>query len=345
MRPSFVIVMAALMLLGMPAAMVIAAAGEAADCLALSGQPRRLVRVATSTAAALVAIQFAGAVHLILGGTIGHFVWPWQALPIAAAVIAYCVGRGTTAKVVAPLVMRRPIDPEWAPYILASCAPHAVGAALAVALAEAIAHGQWVLLPVVAVPLYLTYRAYDSYLNRHHEDHRRREVADALVQGMVVVNSSGSVTVWSEEMTRLVGCPPERALGQSLTVAVPALGRTHLPQIVDEVLIHRDPRTVARVVLPFAATPAHPRGARDARGWGRHPHLARPHRALARGRRRASKRGAPGAGRRSRQRRPVGMGSAAAGVLLLRPLAGNGRPAGAVGPGPPGGVAVACPPG
>ena len=59
MRPSFVIVMAALMLLGMPAAMVIAAAGEAADCLALSGQPRRFARIATSTAAALVAIQVA----------------------------------------------------------------------------------------------------------------------------------------------------------------------------------------------------------------------------------------------------------------------------------------------
>ena len=56
-------------------------------------------------------------------------------------------------------------------------------------------------------------------------------------------------------MTRLVGCPPERALGQSLTVAVPALGRTHLPRIVDEVLTHRHPRTVARVVLPFAASP------------------------------------------------------------------------------------------
>ena len=255
MRPSFVIVMAALILLGMPAAMVIAAAGEAVDGLLQGGHPRRLVRVATRTASALVAIQFAGAVHLILGGTIGHFAWPWQALPIAAAVIAYCVGRGTTAEVVAPLVMRRPIVPEWAPHIVASCGPHAVGAALAVALAEAIAHGQWVLLPVAAVPLYLTHRAYDSYLNRHHEDHRRREVAEALVQGMVVVNSRGAVTLWSEEMTRLVGCPAERALGQSLTVALPALGRTHLPQIVDEVLIHRHPRTIARVVLPFAASP------------------------------------------------------------------------------------------
>ena len=255
MRPSFVIAMAALILLGPPAAMIIAAAGEVADYLAQRGQPRRPVRVVTSTAATLVAIQFAGAVHLILGGTIGQFAWPWQALPIAAAVIAYCVGRGTTASVVVPLLTRRPIDPEWAPHILASCAPHAVGAALAVALAEAIAHGQWVLLPVAALPVYLTYRAYDSHLDRRHEDHRRREVAEAIVQGMVVVNNSGSITVWSEEMTRLVGCPPERALGQSLTVAVPAIGRTHLPQIVDEVLTHRHPRTVARVVLPFAASP------------------------------------------------------------------------------------------
>ncbi len=255
MRPSFVITLTTLILLGTPAAMVMAAAGELADGHAQAADSRRGLRILSSMAAALVAIQFAGAVHLILGGTIGHFVWPWQALPIAAAVIAYCVGHGTTANVVVPLLTRRPVDPDWAPQVVASCGPHAVGAALAVALAEAIAHGQWALLPVAAVPLYLSYRAYDNYLNRHHEDHRRREVADALVQGMSVVDGHGAVTVWSEEMTRLVGCPPERALGQSLTAAVPALGRTDLPRIVTEVLTFRTPRTMARLVLPSAASP------------------------------------------------------------------------------------------
>ncbi len=80
--------------------------------------------------------------------------------------------------------------------------------------------------------------------------------------------------------------------------------------------------------------PTHPRGARDSRERGCHAHLARPHRAPARGRRPASKRGAPGAGCRGRQRRLVGVGSATAGVLLLRPLARDGRPAIAGGSGP-----------
>ena len=255
MRPSFVVALATLILLGTPAAMVVAVAGEIADGLAQAAHAQRIVRVFTSTAATLVAIQFAGAVHLMLGGSVGHFTWPWQALPIAGAVVAYCVARSTTAGVVVPLLMRRPIDPDWGAHVVRSCAPHAVGAALAVALAEAMAHGQWALLPVAAVPLYLTYRAYDGYLNQHHEEHRRREVADALVQGMSVVNGNREVTLWSEELVRLLGCPPERALGQSLVGAVPALGKTELPRLVDEVLTLRSPRTLARLILPSAAGP------------------------------------------------------------------------------------------
>jgi len=254
MRPSFVITLTTLILLGTPAAMVIAAAGELADGFAQAADSRRGIRILTSTAGTLVAIQFAGAVHLMLGGTIGHFTWPWQAGPIAAAVVAYCIARGTTAVAVS-LLTRQPIDPDWVSLVIRSCAPHAVGAALAVALAEAIAHGQWALLPVAAVPLYLTYRAYDAYLNQHHEEHRRREVTDALVQGMSVLNGNGEVTLWSDEMTRLVGCPPERALGQPLVGAVPALGRTELPRIVHEVLSLRSPRTLARLILPPAASP------------------------------------------------------------------------------------------
>jgi diguanylate cyclase (GGDEF)-like protein/PAS domain S-box-containing protein len=254
MRPSFVFVLTTLILLGTPAAMVIAVAGEFAEGFTQAAHPRRGVRILTSTAEALVAIQFAGAVHLMLGGTIGHFTWPFQAAPIAAAVVAYCIGRGTTA-VVVPLLARQPIDPAWASQLLRSCAPHAVGAAMAVALAEAIAHGQWLLLPVAAVPLYLAYRAYDAFLDHHHEEHRRREVTDALVQGMTVLDSDGQVTLWSDEMTRLVGCPPDRALGQSLVSAVPALDRTELPRLVHEVLSLRSPRTLARLILQPAASP------------------------------------------------------------------------------------------
>ena len=256
MRPSFVVAMAALILLGTPAAMVIAAAGEVADGLAQRGQSRRLARVVTNTAATLVAIQFAGAVHLSSAGRLDTSCGRGRRCRLRAAVIAYCVGRGTTGNVVVPLLTRRPIDPEWAPHVLASCAPHAVGAALAVALAEAIAHGQWALLLVAAVPAVPDLpcvsrlpesppRGASSARGRGgdgagHGRRRPQRCRDGLERG------------------RCPGCwdvPPTGAGTVAHRPPCRRLAGPDLPAIVDEVLTHRHPRTLARVALPSAAGP------------------------------------------------------------------------------------------
>jgi hypothetical protein len=83
MQPSFVIEFATLVLLGANAATLVAAAGILMNRLV---NPRKsksltLVRIGSVTAA----LQAAGLVHRALGGSLGHFTWPAQALPITAA--------------------------------------------------------------------------------------------------------------------------------------------------------------------------------------------------------------------------------------------------------------------
>ena len=185
-----------------------------------------------------------------LGGTVGHFVWPWQGVPIAAAVIAYCLVRSASAEILLPLVTRQPINRSWLTSLLRGCPNYFIGASLAVGIVEVIDHRVWEVLPVAAVPLYFAYRAYRAHMTRLDEEHRRREVIESLDQGMSVLDTNGRITLWNDALERIMDCPRQRALGRSLTAAVPALGKTDLPRAISETLTTRTPRTLAHLGLP-----------------------------------------------------------------------------------------------
>ena len=78
----------------------------------------------------MAAIQAAGFAHHALGGTLGQFVWPWQGLPIAAAVIAYCVVQSASAEIIVPLIARQPINRSWPKSLLRGCPSYFIGASL-----------------------------------------------------------------------------------------------------------------------------------------------------------------------------------------------------------------------
>ena len=205
-----------------------------------------------NAATVLVAIQAAGLAHRALGGTTGHFTWPGQAVPIAAAVVAYCFVRCALAEVIVPLVARQPVNRSWLKAFLQGCPNYCIGASLAVGLVEAIDHRNWQVVLVAAVPLYFAYRAYAAHVSRLEEEHRRREVIESLDHGMSVVDGNGRVTLWNDALERILGCRRERAMGRSLVSAVPALGKTELPRAINEALTTRSARTLAHVELPSA---------------------------------------------------------------------------------------------
>jgi len=245
--PSFVFDFAALLLLGPDAATVVAAGGAAAHRVTDSSRSRRVLRTLGAAATVIAATQAAGLVHRALGGTHGRFVWPIQALPIAAAVVTYCVVRSVSAEIVAPLLAKQPINRSWAQRTLAGCQNYFIGASLAVGLVELIDHQLWSVLPLAAVPVYFLYRAYCAHVNRLEEAHRRREVLDALDHGMSVVDGDGRITLWNDALERLLECPRDRALGRSVGEAVSALSKTELPRAIQKVVTSREAQTVTQV--------------------------------------------------------------------------------------------------
>ena len=253
MPPSFVIEFASLLLLGPNATMLVVTAGTVTQWRVDPQRAHPLRRRLSNAATVMVATQAAGFAHRSLGGTTGGFAWPWQGLPIAAAVIAYCIVKSASAEIIVPLFARKPINRSWPKSMLLGCPSYFIGASLAVGLIEVIDHRMWEVLPVAAVPLYFGYHAYCAHVNRLEEEHRRREVIESLDQGMSVVDSNGRVTLWNDVLERILGCPRERALGRSLVDAAPALAKTDLPRAINEALTHRTPRTLDQLRLSSAA--------------------------------------------------------------------------------------------
>ncbi len=231
MPPSFVIEFAALLGLGPAAALLVSGAGAL------------IKRRIANGVAVIVATATASYAHHALGGTTGGFGWPFQGVPIAGAVVAYTFVKVLALQVVTPLVARQPVNRAWLKTLLRECPMYFVGAGVAVGVVELIAHRDWNIVPVAAVPLFFAFRAYIDYLGRLEDEHVALEVMDALEHGMAAVDRNGRVTLWTDALERLVGCRRDQVLGRPLATAVAALRDTTLPRDIAETLNDRRPRT------------------------------------------------------------------------------------------------------
>src|SRR5262249_2964278 len=78
-----------------PGAMTFVAVRVVAARTAVEANSRGSRRLLAGVAVAIIATQASGAAHAVLGGErAGHLTWPWQGIPILAAVVAYSLVRG-----------------------------------------------------------------------------------------------------------------------------------------------------------------------------------------------------------------------------------------------------------
>src|SRR5580765_880909 len=137
---SFIVDFTSLLLLGPNATLLVAAAGTGTRGLSEAQRPQQYFRMLMTAAIVMAATQAAGLAHQALGGTMGHFVWPMQGVPIGAALVAYCVVKSALAEVVVPLCARQPVNRSWANSLVQSGPSYFIGASLAVGLVEVIDH-------------------------------------------------------------------------------------------------------------------------------------------------------------------------------------------------------------
>jgi PAS domain-containing protein len=202
MAPSFVVDFTALLLFGPHIALIVVIAGVVANHFGDAGRPLASRLLSVNLAAGVWATQAAGLTYRIFDGsvTVG---WPWQALPVIAAMAAYVVARGAFAGVVLPLWTDRRVNPQWAERALQRSPNYIVGASIAVGLAALIDQSMWAVVALVTVPLYFACRDYCAHVARVEDEHRRLEVVASLDEGMAVVDADGRITFWNDVLERL----------------------------------------------------------------------------------------------------------------------------------------------
>ena len=246
--PFFVVVMTTVLLLGRDAALLVATGAVGMATLIDSQPSRRLWSIVEQTGRVLAATFAAGFAHLLLGGTLGGFVWPFQALPIAAAVVAYCMVACAIADVAVPLLTKQPPGRSCHHRLIEGLPNYVIGAAIAVAVAEIIDRGAWTIAPIAVVPMFFLYRAHNANVGRVNDEQRRREVVESVEQGMVVVDRAGRITLWDEALDSILGCPRNHALGRLLLDVVPALAKSVVPRTMQDVVSSGNAKAVAPVV-------------------------------------------------------------------------------------------------
>jgi diguanylate cyclase (GGDEF)-like protein/PAS domain S-box-containing protein len=249
MRLSFVSDLGALLLFGPLAMTLVATIGAATR--ALTGAPRShsIRRGMLDVLTVIAATQAAGFAYALLAGTAAPFTWPWQGVPIGAAVVVYSLVTCTVADLIVPRVTRLPATRSWPRHVLRGCPSYFIAAGVSAALVETIAHRTWTILPVAALPLYFSWRAYIAHADQFARHHRRLDATAAPDYAVCIVDDNGRVTLWNDALIRLVDCPRDRALGHPLVIAMPALTQSELPGAIQDSLINRTPRTLPHLRL------------------------------------------------------------------------------------------------
>jgi diguanylate cyclase (GGDEF)-like protein/PAS domain S-box-containing protein len=244
MSASFVIDFAALLLYGPAPTIFVAAAGAFSQMNLGSRRRNPLHRTLFNVASFVITIVVTGWVYQALGGSIGNIAWPNDITPLAAATTTYFVTNSGLVALIVSISTSKNVFLVWKHNFLWSGPNYFIGAGVAVTLTEAIAHELWGFLPVVAVPVYLTYRAYTVYAKRLEEEHRHREIIESLNEGMAVVDRDGVVRLWNDAMERIVGIGREQAEGRQFLEVVPAIAKTELPGAIETAFISHDPRVL-----------------------------------------------------------------------------------------------------
>ena len=275
-------------------------------CAVLDGSARR--RVFADVAVVVASIQSAGFVHARLGGTVGHFEWPWQGVPIAAAAVAYCLVQYTLMECVVPFVTRRPVNVSWPRLVVRDFPDFILAAVVSVVVVAAIEHRMWGLLFAAAMPLVFVYRTHFRHLDRLEREQRHHDVIEFLDQGICVLDRNGQITLWNDALQHMVDCSRTRALGRTLAAALPVLAKTEFQRAFDEALSDGRPRMLSRVPLPVSEAIRILQVKILPGRRLRHGPLERRHRSIASGGGAPAKRRALCVDASGRQRRLLGVG-------------------------------------
>ena len=181
LAPATAVNFLALMVAGTPFTMVMAAAGSLLQCTVRVRKRQPIHRTAFSVASLMIAVQVAGWVWHALRGSVVNPGLIETIVPLSAvATTFFVVNTGLVAGAIALSTTGSPAR-AWHREFLWSAPSYFLSAVVAGVVAVILNHNAYALLPLAAIPLYISYHSYQISVRRIEEERRHAQELAAQV--------------------------------------------------------------------------------------------------------------------------------------------------------------------
>ncbi len=251
MTMAYAVDFAALILVGSGLATVIAAAGALLQCLVRVKRSQPIHRLAFSVSSVIIAVQAAGLVWRALGGSLAAPFISSLVAPLATVAITYFAVN--TALVAGAIALSSGVSAvrEWNREFLWSAPAYFLSAAVAGMTAVSIAYGYYTLLPVAALLLFLSYRAYTMSVRRLDEERRHAQELVSMItttqQALARATESESALAAEKEQLAITSAR------LSVTLRTISDGVVTVDQHGSIILLNESAQKLAGAVMPSQA--------------------------------------------------------------------------------------------
>jgi PAS domain S-box-containing protein len=267
MALTYVVDFLSLILIGPRETMLISVMAAWVQCHVRAARSTPLFRVMFSLSVIVLTIQASGLAYDALGGRARDLDAIALARPLVGAAMTYFVVNSVLVAIAIALSTRQPIAGFWRDSFQWSAPSYLVGAGVAAVAAKIVESQAFWMVPLIAAPVYVTYRTYTVYLGRI-EDNRRHvaelsqaheQAVDALAHarrseqalaaekeqlrvtlmsigdGVITTDVGGVIALMNEGAEKFTGWSQEEAVGRPLADVFRAVDRDTRQPLADPV--------------------------------------------------------------------------------------------------------------
>jgi PAS domain S-box-containing protein len=225
MSVSYVVDIAALILRGPHATMLVGAAGGWSQSTLNAKAPNPLYRTLFNIAILVLTVQAAGQVYWRLGGTANPRPGTQIVVPLSAMAFTYFFVNTIPIAIAIALTTNQSPWRIWRTDFASSAPSYMIGAAAAAAIISVTeSSGYWMTLLLASAPLYLTYKLYRAGAE---SEARQGAILEAAHDAIVTMDARLNIREFNPAAERMFGYARLDVLGRNVELLLPPANRAH----------------------------------------------------------------------------------------------------------------------